>query len=151
MEVGLCGELTSRLNSRQVCDFVRSTRPWRPGASIVGIASQAGSLLLQVPNRCSTKHPCLRPGASIVGIASQAGSLLLQGRFGLWRQFSSKRPDCGQRAAMASARSISDAPRASRVLMSRSSETVGSPASILATLDWLDLTSLAGSFWGIFS
>ena len=29
----------------------------------------------------------------------------------------------------------------------RSSDTLGSPASILATRDWLDLSSAASSFW----
>src|SRR3990172_2238291 len=40
-----------------------------------------------------------------------------------------------------------EAPSASRVRMSRSKDTEGSPASILATLDWLDFTTLARSPW----
>lgn len=40
-----------------------------------------------------------------------------------------------------------EAPNARRVRMSRSRDTEGSPASILATLDWLDFTRLARSPW----
>jgi hypothetical protein len=43
------------------------------------------------------------------------------------------------------ARSFSDAPRASRERIRRSSDTEGSPVSIFATRDWLDLMSLASA------
>src|SRR3954471_19181515 len=43
------------------------------------------------------------------------------------------------------ARSLVEAPRARRDLTSRSSDTVGSPASIFATRDWLECTAFAKS------
>ena len=46
---------------------------------------------------------------------------------------------------MICARSFLDAPRASKHLIKRSSETVGSPDSIFATRDWLDRTIFARS------
>jgi hypothetical protein len=39
------------------------------------------------------------------------------------------------------------APIAKRALKRRSTDTVGSPYSILATLDWLELSFLASSGW----
>jgi hypothetical protein len=41
--------------------------------------------------------------------------------------------------------SFTETPRARSDLIGRSIVTVGSPASILATRDWLDLTTLANS------
>src|SRR3982751_670513 len=46
---------------------------------------------------------------------------------------------------MMDARSLVEAPRASNDLTSRSSDTVGSPASIFATRDWLECTAFASS------
>lgn len=51
----------------------------------------------------------------------------------------------GQRGAMILARSRFEAPSAMRDRTRRSIETVGSPASILATRDWLELTAFAKS------
>ena len=49
------------------------------------------------------------------------------------------------RRPMMAARSRFDAPSASSDLMRRSSETVGSPASIFATRDWLDFSEAASA------
>jgi len=51
----------------------------------------------------------------------------------------------GERADMIRVSSRRDAPRAKSDRMSRSSDTEGSPASILATRDWLDRSRLASS------
>lgn len=48
-------------------------------------------------------------------------------------------------AEIAFARSFCVAPKASKDLIRRSIDTDGEPASIFATLDWLDLTILANS------
>ncbi len=50
-----------------------------------------------------------------------------------------------QSSAMMPARSCLDVPSASSDLTSKSIETEGSPASILAIRDWLELRSLANS------
>jgi len=49
----------------------------------------------------------------------------------------------GERAAMICDSSRREAPRISSDLMSRSNDTEGSPASILAMRDWLDWRRLA--------
>src|SRR5271170_7622309 len=49
--------------------------------------------------------------------------------------------------AMIVANSRLDVPRAKSDFTSRSSDTVGSPASILATRDWLDLMARARPSW----
>ena len=51
--------------------------------------------------------------------------------------------EVSQRRPMIWPSSRFEAPSASRDRTNRSSETVGSPASILATRDWLDCTALA--------
>ncbi len=53
----------------------------------------------------------------------------------------------GERAAMIRDNSRREAPRISSDLTSRSKETDGSPASILATRDWLEWIRLASCVW----
>ena len=56
----------------------------------------------------------------------------------------------GSPESMTRANSLRETPKARSVLISRSMLTEGSPASIFATRDWLDLTSLATSTWDSF-
>lgn len=52
-----------------------------------------------------------------------------------------------QRPAMIEAKSRLYVPSARSDFTSKSSDTVGSPASILATRDWLDLSDSASAVW----
>ena len=80
---------------------------------------------------------------SNIAIAQIAGSHSLAGAAHRGRHAAGT----GERAAMMRDNSRREAPRTSSDLTSRSNETDGSPASILATRDWLEWSRLASWAW----